>query len=394
MASIKRIGKDSLGVTVWEAVYRRVPGEKQTRRRFHMENKADVERAILLDSRRGSIGLKWSEGLAIYKEAKRIEGKTSRSMENVNRAVDVFVKVIGDLGIEDTTSDLFKDFLQRAAARPVAHKYAGKKPRISGPKVANHHRRELLAVARYLLKHTGKIVVIPFERVPPLPATANRRSPLPQDRIGDYLDALPPHIRRPIMLILYYGLRSSAVANLTPESIDGNTLVALDKGDNLRRIPIDPTLRAIIAEALKYRATFKSAGAGLFLTVRGAKWDRTSLLHAAQRAWKIAGLEQKKIHEVRHTLGTLAGKSFTPGMVQAAMGHRSRKSAEVYFHPTEEMAAEVRQKIITDLSQSGVKTSKILGSLPRLTFTQNGIYACPCCSSKFRITNKKGRKSK
>jgi len=33
-----------------------------------------------------------------------------------------------------------------------------------------------------------------------------------------------------------------------------------------------------------------------------------TLLHAAQRAWKRAGLERKKIHELRHTLGTMAGK--------------------------------------------------------------------------------------
>lgn len=219
-----------------------------------------------------------------------------------------------------------------------------------------------------------------------------RRSPLPHDQVGAYLDALPPPVRRPVLLILYYGLRSTAVSDLTSASIEGNTLVALDKGNILRRIPIDPMLKVVLAEAMEHRARFPSPGPRLFLTARGAAWNRTSLLHAAQKAWKNAGLERKKIHEVRHTLGTLAGKSFTPGMVQAAMGHRSRKSAEVYFHPTEEMAAEVRRKIITELSQSEVKVDEKPETLPRITFTKNGVYTCPCCASKLNITKQKGRK--
>ncbi|MCC8108310.1 MAG: tyrosine-type recombinase/integrase [Planctomycetes bacterium] len=73
-------------------------------------------------------------------------------------------------------------------------------------------------------------------------------------------------------------------------------------------------------------------------------WNRMSLLRAAQRSWKIAGLERKKIHEFRHTLGTLASKNFNPRMVQAAMRHTSEKSASVYFHPDEEMGPRCAKK--------------------------------------------------
>ncbi|MCL2001251.1 MAG: hypothetical protein FWG74_07435 [Planctomycetes bacterium] len=50
MASIKRIGKDKLGVSIWEAVYRRKSGGKQIRRRYHVASRGDMERTILLDS--------------------------------------------------------------------------------------------------------------------------------------------------------------------------------------------------------------------------------------------------------------------------------------------------------------------------------------------------------
>ena len=187
MASIKRIGKDKLGVPIWEAVYRRTPGGKQIRRRFHLASKADVERAILLDSGRSGFGLKWSEGAKVYLDAKLAEGIGARSLENVERAVRVFIEVMGDIEIEKTAPGEFKDFMQKAAARPVVHKYAGKIPRLSGPKVANHHRRELLAVANFLFRHTGKINDVPFKNVPPLPAGVNRREPLPRTQILAYI---------------------------------------------------------------------------------------------------------------------------------------------------------------------------------------------------------------
>lgn len=106
-------------------------------------------------------------------------------------------------------------------------------------------------------------------------------------------------------------------------------------------IPIDAFPRSIIDAALAFRASFENRArkipgiptGHLFVNMNSRGWTRATLLHAAQRAWKRAGLKQKKIHEIRRTLGTIAGKNFTPGIVQAMMGHRSRKSSETYFHP-------------------------------------------------------------
>lgn len=113
-------------------------------------------------------------------------------------------------------------------------------------------------------------------------------------------------------------------------------------------------LAGIIGEAKEFRAAIlksrpeemrSMSNDSLFVNLNGRPWNRMTLLHAAQRAWLHAGLEAKKIHEIRHTLGTLADREFPPGMVQAVMRHRSRKSSETYFHPNEDMAAEVRKKL-------------------------------------------------
>jgi integrase len=347
-------------------VYRRTQGGRQIRRRFHFQTREEVERAILLDSDRHDIGLSWSEGLDIFMTAKLGEGRKARSLENVRFAVDRFIREMGNIGIEDTTPDIFRAFMAQS----------------STPKVANHHRKELLTVARYLRAHTGKITVIPFEHIPPLPVKATPRRPIPRDKLNAYLDALPPHVRRPVLLILYYGLRSSAVCNLTPESVDGQFLHAVDKGDTRRDIPLDDMLSDIIGGASRYRQSFDSPAERLFVNARGRAWERSMLLRAAQTAWHNAGLERKKLHEVRHTLGTLAGRQFTKGVVQALMGHRSPRSSDVYFHPDEEMATEARQILIRELAG---KPKKNAGSGAAQTSGRQCHPLCPWCGQKLRL---------
>ena len=392
MASIKRIGKDKSGIPIWEAVYRRSSSGKQVRRRFHLRNKADVEREILLDSQRSGIGLRWSEGTKIYLDAKLAENRSQEAMGHVDRACRVFVELMGDIAIEKTTPAIMKEFMAKVVEYPVIHHRTKKELRKSGPKVANHHRKELLTVARYLRAHTEKIADIPFEHVPPLAVKRVRRVPVPRDRINAYLDALNPEVRRPLLLVLYYGLRSSAICNISPASVRNGYLMAIDKGDVKRDIPIDDMLRDIIDGAESFRATFPNPADRLFVNQSGSGWNRMSLLRAAQRSWEVAGLEKKKIHEFRHTLGTLASKNFNQRMVQAAMGHRDEKSAAVYFHPDEEMAAEVRQKIITELSQTGGKTEARPLPPRKVRVSGKGEATCPCCHAKLLIIKEKGRK--
>lgn len=179
MATIKRIGKDSLGVPIWEVRYYRSSGDKQVNRHLHAASRKEVERLVLLDSQRSAVGLKWSEGLELYLNAKLAEGRSQVALGHVERAVALFVNLMGDLAIEETTPAVFKDFMQQAAKQPVKHRFSGKAFRVSGPKVSNHHRKELLTVARYLRNHTRKIESIPFEHVPALPVKVTPRSRFP-----------------------------------------------------------------------------------------------------------------------------------------------------------------------------------------------------------------------
>ncbi|MCD8350513.1 MAG: site-specific integrase [Planctomycetaceae bacterium] len=385
MASIKRVGKDNFRVPIWEVVYRPVPGGKQVRRRIHAHTRADVERQIMLDGRNPVSDLRWSVGVSIYLKAKKAENRNPEAMGHVERAARVFIELMGDLPIEATTAALMKDFMAKVVDYPVIHAKTKKELRKSGPKVANHHRKELLTVARYLRAHTEKITTIPFEHVPVLPVKREKRQPIPKNLVGKYLDALNPEVRRPILLVLYYGLRSTSICNIRPADAVKGYLHAVDKGEVERDIPIDPLLETIIEEASAYRNGFDRPDDRLFVNKAGHAWNRMSLLRAAQRSWEAADLPKRKIHEFRHTLGTLASKQFTQRMVQAAMGHRSEKSAAVYFHPDEEMAAEVRQRIITELSQNSAPNGS--GTLQRVSARTNpdGTISCPCCNANISI---------
>lgn len=392
MASIRRIGKDRDGRVVWDVLYRRTPGGRQIHRRLRGHSKADIERQIALDSNRSDVDIRWSEGLKLYVEAKHQEGRNPDGIGHAERAVAVFSEVIGDIPIESTTPDTLKHFMQLVAKGVTVHNTVGEAYQTAGPNVANHHRKELITVARYLQRHAGKVKDIPFLNVPPLPLKVKRRSPIHESRIHEYLDALAPHVLRPVNLVLYYGLRSSAICNIMPESVQGRELVVVDKGNVEHRIPIDDMLGGIIEEALAYRAAFANPSPRLFVNTKGRAWNRTSLLLAAQRYWKAAGLEKKKIHEVRHTLGTVAGKMFAPGMVQAVMRHRSRRSSETYFHPDEDMASEGRQKIVTVLSQKRGKGGENSPSQAMAVLDKDDTITCPCCDSKVLIIKEKGHK--
>ncbi len=257
------------------------------------------------------------------------------------------------------------------------------------PKVANHHRRALLSVANHLKRYSGAILSVPFADVPPLPTKPKPREPIPAERIGSYIDALPPHVRRPALMILLFGLRLISVCNLSIDSQDGNHLRALDKGRVHRLIPIDETLADIIAQAKAWRSEIGAQTKALFVNETEREWNHDRLLRAAQNAWKKAGLGRKVMHEIRHTLGTLASKSFPARMVQAVMGHQSEQSSLAYGHPDEDMAAEVRQKIITNLSQDFSQNSIMSVTTSQIGTDKDGIFICPNCSAKLCISRDK-----
>jgi hypothetical protein len=76
-------------------------------------------------------------------------------------------------------------------------------------------------------------------------------------------------------------------------------------------------------------------------------------------------------------------------MVGAVMGHQSEASSAAYWHPNEDMAAEVRAKIITELSQILLKDNGIDKRTMKNSGTDKAAQECPCCHAKLYISKGK-----
>ncbi|MCC8181317.1 MAG: site-specific integrase, partial [Planctomycetes bacterium] len=124
----------------------------------------------------------------------------------------------------------------------------------------------------------------------------------------------------------------------------------------------------------------------------GKQWNNTTLLKAAKANWKSAELPARRIHEFRHTLATNASKYFPARMVQAAMGHLDSESADTYFHPDEEMASEVSQKIVSELFQTSLPNREKAEYEIIVDNDKNSPHKCPACQANLLILNKKTRK--
>lgn len=232
-------------------------------------------------------------------------------------------------------------------------------------------RQFLLAVAARLRKEG----VLPdmrfdFERVQKREYSQKKSRSYDPRLLGDYLDALPIEARLPVEWMLLTGWRSTATCTLLEEYIDEENLIAFQvhKGAKEREEPLDEQLLKIIYRAREHRNAlkeqFSKRKSGIrtvnechvFVNTRGQPWNHTSLRQHCQKRWRLAGLPVKKIHELRTTFGTEAGRHYSTSMVQASLGHDSPQSTEHYIDQNAmkiaQVGATVRQNLLAHLGDA------------------------------------------
>jgi len=126
-----------------------------------------------------------------------------------------------------------------------------------------------------------------------------------------------PKWELPIKILYWYGLRASEVVGLTPQNLDGETLVVqrLKRG-RLTRQALHPEIK----QQLLALARTKLPTAKLFPYSRKSFWD------AIQCAGFRAGVDRKFLHPhaFRHRVGRRGAENGrTPHELMAFMGHRS-----------------------------------------------------------------------
>lgn len=135
-----------------------------------------------------------------------------------------------------------------------------------------------------------------------------------------------------VELFLQTGLRIGELANLTTEDIRGNELhIASQEGHEERLVPINSAAKSAIENWLKIRGSDGKSKA-LFITKTGRALLIRNIRTAIDRYFKIAGIEDAKVNDLRHTFiahHLMAGTAITT--ISKLVGHKRLSTTEKYL---------------------------------------------------------------
>jgi len=141
---------------------------------------------------------------------------------------------------------------------------------------------------------------------------------------------IAPHIRAVVVTALHTGLRQSELFNLHWRDIDfatGLILVADSKNGESRHVPMDETVRALLAST-PWR---QGAGSWVFSNSNGERLR--DIRCGFQNAVRRAGLTDVRFHDLRHTFASHwvqgGGNLY---LLKSLMGHKTITITERYSH--------------------------------------------------------------
>ena len=103
------------------------------------------------------------------------------------------------------------------------------------------------------------------------------------------------------------------------------------KSGKIRQVPVArQTFSAL--ELLKARRDFTQPDDLVFISATGSYLDDSALRKRFHADLERAGLPRMRLHDLRHTFGTIAVQRWPITDVQAFMGHASVKTTEIYVH--------------------------------------------------------------
>lgn len=157
-----------------------------------------------------------------------------------------------------------------------------------------------------------------------------------------------------IKLLLYTGLRCSALFKLNVENIDfeKSTLVAIDKGNKTFEFYLEDDLIKCINNWMKMRSLIldKKEESALFISNQLRRMDQRSIARVVNK-YSI-GITEKHItpHKLRATCGTqLLIKTNDIYLAQQYLGHASPKTTELYIRGQKNSIIEKGGRIMSEL---------------------------------------------
>lgn len=308
---------------------------------------AEAEELKLLG--RGS-GITWRQAVEAWAKARDVGDKYLYEVEG---SIDYLLSHLGvdDAEVENLSLDQFRAFV---LAR-----------QLKGARSANKHRQQILAIARWC-REEGYIKAIPFEAVKARGVKSPKRKPVPVEMIPNYIGPLPAFLRPVVAWLVMTGCRSSEACGLRVDQVDmevGGKARFVMKGGRESAVVLDSDLLGVLEMAKQDKIGRGKRSDYVFLNLRGNPWNSETLSKAVKKVWGgVPGLPLVTLHQFRHTFGTAAGQRFGVDMVQAGLGHSSRRSSEVYVDKTVEMRDLVGREVRGVLADSVRKPLGLTGS--------------------------------
>ncbi len=152
-------------------------------------------------------------------------------------------------------------------------------------------------------------------------------------------------------LMLNTGLRLSETISLDVGNVQGKrTLTIPGKGDKIRDIPLNKTIRDHIAEYLAWkesRGESLELDSPLFLSRNHRRICKRAVQQDLKRWIHLSGIEGNySPHALRHTVGTeLLNKTKNIRLVQEFLGHADISTTMIYTHVTRDQIAEAAESL-------------------------------------------------
>ena len=169
-------------------------------------------------------------------------------------------------------------------------------------------------------------------------------------RLGKALDEeepLTPAAVTAFRLLLYTGARLSEIQTLKWEYIRGNRIHLPDSKTGAKTIPLNGPALEVLASARRVDGNpyvIVGAGESMHLTDLQKPWRRVR---------KAAGLDDVRIHDLRHTFASeavMSGESLP--MVGKILGHTQTQTTARYAHLADDPLQGASERIATSLKQA------------------------------------------
>jgi integrase len=291
-------------------------------RRKEVKSQPDQATTPMLFSQVATEYLKWSE--------RRHADKTIAYKKTVFRN---FLAHSEDQPFERISSLALHDYL---STRPSNHNY-------------NVHRKELCSLFSWANKHLGLALVSPCLHLEKLPEAQRRKTIPTQEEFARILSAATPD-EKPLLIILAHTLaRIDELLRLQWDDVNFERLTVTlwtrkrkDGNWEPRHIPMNDTLHSTLKPLWNRREQQEWV---FFNRKEGTRYNRRPKMMKA--ICKRAGVAYYGFHAIRHFTATYLHDALKvpTGVIGGLLGHKEKRTTEIYLHSVEESAREAMKKL-------------------------------------------------